>query len=623
MTQAGPAIPVVVSTLPPDGGPALRVAVVADGRPTEGGPARPVVVVSDGRPTQGNEPLPVVLATGAQASMVLAGPPIPVVVVSGSLGGAAPVNTVLPTISGVLTIAQILTATNGTWTNSPTSYTYQWKRNGVAIGGATSSTYTTVVADSGATITVTVTASNASGSTSATSATSAMRTLAFYDEFSGGSLDLTKWTPYPPANLNGGHGENANELQANIAGAITQSGGNLVITATKVNPPGPQVFGLDYTSGAPTTYLLYAWSYARVEVRFLLPAGAGQWPAIWMLPPFGDQNAFGLVEIDIFEYYGQNPATISQNYHDAAGTTYPQQYTLGHPWFNEAWHVLAVEWQTGKIEWFLDNVLIYTVTTMHVASCPLYLLIQNAIGGTAGVPNDAALPSQMLIDYVHVYTPLTPLPTVPTTGLLAQWKGDSIPLGTVDDDLITDWSDSSGNGHTAHASSGHKPAYAAWWFDNWPSIKTGLPNSMLTDTIAHAIGTGDMAFACVIAGVSFEGNERCIASNGAYSPGFYVSQSHPYIYWGASKPFATTLANDTPYILYFERVSGVFSCYVNGVLDATTYTITTSMADAAWTLFDDTTGGYFNYRCAEILLYSGSGQRAAILNYLNSKYLVY
>lgn len=86
MTQAGPAIPVMtVTDRAVDAGPALRVAVVSDGRPVEGGATRPVVVVSDGRPTQGNEPLPVVLATGAQASRVLAGPAMPVVVVSGSL----------------------------------------------------------------------------------------------------------------------------------------------------------------------------------------------------------------------------------------------------------------------------------------------------------------------------------------------------------------------------------------------------------------------------------------------------------------------------------------------------------------------------------------------------------
>lgn len=86
MTQAGPAIPIVVVTdRPTDAGPALRVAVVSDGRPTEGGPARPMIEVFDNRPTQGNEPIPIVQASGAQASQILAGPAIPVRVVSGSI----------------------------------------------------------------------------------------------------------------------------------------------------------------------------------------------------------------------------------------------------------------------------------------------------------------------------------------------------------------------------------------------------------------------------------------------------------------------------------------------------------------------------------------------------------
>lgn len=86
MTQAGPAIPVLpVTDRSADAGPALRVAVVSDGRVVDAGPARPVIVVTDNRPTQGNEPLPVVLATGIQAGTLMAGPAIPIVVVSGSL----------------------------------------------------------------------------------------------------------------------------------------------------------------------------------------------------------------------------------------------------------------------------------------------------------------------------------------------------------------------------------------------------------------------------------------------------------------------------------------------------------------------------------------------------------
>lgn len=50
------------------------------------------------------------------------------------------------------------------------TYSYQWKRNGANISGATSKTYTVQGADSGAALTCEITASNASGSDTATTA---------------------------------------------------------------------------------------------------------------------------------------------------------------------------------------------------------------------------------------------------------------------------------------------------------------------------------------------------------------------------------------------------------------------------------------------------------------------
>ncbi len=86
---------------------------------------------------------------------------------------AAPVNSAVPTISGATTQGSTLSATTGTWSNSPTGYTYQWNRAGSAISGATSSTYGLVLADVGTTLTCAVTATNAGGSTAATSAATA------------------------------------------------------------------------------------------------------------------------------------------------------------------------------------------------------------------------------------------------------------------------------------------------------------------------------------------------------------------------------------------------------------------------------------------------------------------
>jgi len=81
---------------------------------------------------------------------------------------AAPVNTVIPNVTGAAVVGNTLTTDDGTWTGSPTSYTYQWKRGATNIG-TNANTYTLVAADAGQSITCVVTATNGAGSTPATS----------------------------------------------------------------------------------------------------------------------------------------------------------------------------------------------------------------------------------------------------------------------------------------------------------------------------------------------------------------------------------------------------------------------------------------------------------------------
>ena len=80
-----------------------------------------------------------------------------------------PVFTVAPQVTGTAVVGQTLNTTNGTWTNSPTSYTYQWYRGATLISGATNSTYVLVSADAGQNIKCTVAATNTAGSASADS----------------------------------------------------------------------------------------------------------------------------------------------------------------------------------------------------------------------------------------------------------------------------------------------------------------------------------------------------------------------------------------------------------------------------------------------------------------------
>ena len=83
----------------------------------------------------------------------------------------APANTVLPAVSGALSVGSVLTASSGTWTGTATiTYAYQWQRGGSDISGATASSYTLVTADLAAMMTVVVTATNSVGNASANSA---------------------------------------------------------------------------------------------------------------------------------------------------------------------------------------------------------------------------------------------------------------------------------------------------------------------------------------------------------------------------------------------------------------------------------------------------------------------
>ncbi|WP_425838648.1 S8 family serine peptidase [Microbacterium sp. PA5] len=62
-----------------------------------------------------------------------------------------------PKITGTVKVGRTLTASVGTWSPRP-AFTYQWKRNGKSISGATKSSYKLTSKDAGTRITVTVTA---------------------------------------------------------------------------------------------------------------------------------------------------------------------------------------------------------------------------------------------------------------------------------------------------------------------------------------------------------------------------------------------------------------------------------------------------------------------------------
>ena len=87
-----------------------------------------------------------------------------------------PANLGAPTVSGDAVDGQTLTTSDGTWLDTPTSYSHQWQScnnsgSGCAnIAGATGSSYTLTDSDIGKTVRSVVTAANGAGSATANSA---------------------------------------------------------------------------------------------------------------------------------------------------------------------------------------------------------------------------------------------------------------------------------------------------------------------------------------------------------------------------------------------------------------------------------------------------------------------
>jgi GH25 family lysozyme M1 (1,4-beta-N-acetylmuramidase) len=116
----------------------------------------------------------VVTATAQTASGTAAATSAPTLAIAGTGGAAAPKSTKPPTITGTAQVGQTLTALAGTWTGSPTSYAYQWRRCTAdgscnAITGASASTYALTPDDIGTTVLLVVTATSSGGSASQSS----------------------------------------------------------------------------------------------------------------------------------------------------------------------------------------------------------------------------------------------------------------------------------------------------------------------------------------------------------------------------------------------------------------------------------------------------------------------
>ncbi len=171
-----------------------------------------------------------------------------------------------------------------------------------------------------------------------------------------------------------------------------------------------------YTSARLLTRDRRAWTYGFFEIRAMLPAGRGVWPALWMLPEewkYGGWPSSG--EIDIMEHVGYEPRRVYATVHtDAfnhvAGTQDTDTLKIADA--AEAFHTYSLEWTPEYIAWAVDGKEYSRFENPHETyrqwpfDQPFHLIFNIAVGGNwggaRGIDKDI-WPQQMEIDYVRVY----------------------------------------------------------------------------------------------------------------------------------------------------------------------------------------------------------------------------
>lgn len=189
-----------------------------------------------------------------------------------------------------------------------------------------------------------------------------------------------------------------------------------------------EVSDYDITSGRINTQGKHDFTYGRFEARAKVPTGKGYLPAFWLMA--SDERLYGqwpkCGEIDIMEVMGQETNksyhTIHYGYNSGSGHRQNQGTdVLTNGNFANDWHTYAVDWEPGKITWYVDDQEVYTTSDWYTGAdddsqltypAPFdqnfYVILNLAVGGSwvtnpnMDVIEDMANQSYQ-VDYVRVY----------------------------------------------------------------------------------------------------------------------------------------------------------------------------------------------------------------------------
>jgi beta-glucanase (GH16 family) len=219
--------------------------------------------------------------------------------------------------------------------------------------------------------------------------------VVFADDFAGPSLDRAKWS----VEVRGKAVNDEEQAYVDSPDVIAvvrgrdaegaEDGSALAIRAR--HRPGfvaPDGATHDFVSAHLDTRGKVEFTYGHAAARMKLPAGAGLWPAFWILGT-GIWPATG--EIDVMENVGERDWT-SVALHGpgySGATPLVERYYFPEGRDATGWHVYAVDWWPDSLVFRVDDAVAYRVTRPMVEhhgrwsyDNPKYLILDLALGGS-------------------------------------------------------------------------------------------------------------------------------------------------------------------------------------------------------------------------------------------------
>jgi len=245
----------------------------------------------------------------------------------------------------------------------------------------------------------------------------------FDDEFTGTSLNTSKWVPQVTANSGYVTGAgSATACYVNSPNNVSVSGGYLRLTALKAAAPftcsDPYgSFTTRYTAGMVSTYGLFDQTYGAFEVNAELPQSTvlGLQETFWLYPQnltYGAWPASG--EIDFAEFYSEYPELDVPYIHYNEATIDPDVTAYDCVINASTFNTYGLQWSPDSLTMYYNgNVCLVDHPTPASPESgnepfnqPFFIALTQALGvnTNAFVPGVTQLPATTLVKFVRAWS---------------------------------------------------------------------------------------------------------------------------------------------------------------------------------------------------------------------------